>query len=131
MTQRLRAGDLVLVAVGGAAGAVLRWGLGALMPDGSGFPWTIFAINVVGCLALGLLPLVARRDHRLTLLLGPGLLGGFTTVSTYADQARVLAADGDLGLAATYVTGTLAVALAAAFVGRRLAHRPEPEDALT
>lgn len=131
MTQRLRAGDLALVAAGGAVGAVLRWGFGELATQGSGFPWTTFAINVAGCLALGLLPLVAPRDHRLTLLLGPGLLGGFTTVSTYADQARGLAADGDVALAGLYVVGTLAVALAAATVGRRLARRPEPEDALT
>lgn len=131
MRQRLRAGDLALVAVGGAVGAVLRWGLGELRPDGSGFPWTTFAINVAGCLALGLLPLVARRDHRVTLLLGPGLLGGFTTVSTYADQARALAEEGDLAMAGAYVTGTLVVALAAAFVGRWIAHRPEPVDALT
>lgn len=131
MTQRLRAADLALVAAGGAAGAVLRWGFGELAPQGSGFPWTTYAINVAGCLALGLLPLVAPRDHRLTLLLGPGLLGGFTTVSTYADQARGLAADGDVALAGLYVIGTLAVALAAAVVGRRLARRPEPEDALT
>ncbi|MEO5664025.1 MAG: CrcB family protein [Nocardioides sp.] len=131
MTQRLRAADLALVAAGGASGAVLRWSFGELAPQGSGFPWTTFAINVAGCLALGLLPLVAPRDHRLTLLLGPGLLGGFTTVSTYADQARGLAADGDVALAGLYVIGTLAVALAAAVVGRRLARRPEPEDALT
>jgi CrcB protein len=66
-----------------------------------------------------------------TVLLGPGLLGGFTTVSTYADQARTLTADGDLGLAGIYVVGTLAAALGSALVGRRLSHRPEPEDALT
>lgn len=131
MTQRLRAGDLALVALGGAVGAVLRWGLGELTPEGSGFPWTTFSINVAGCLALGLLPLVGRRGHRVTLLLGPGLLGGFTTVSTYADQARDLVADGSAGLAGTYVVCTLAAALAAAGVGRWLAHRPEPEDALT
>lgn len=112
-------------------GAVLRWGLGELTPDWSGFPWTTFAINVAGCLALGLLPLVVPQDHHLTLLLGPGLLGGFTTVSTYVDQARALAADGDLVLACVYVAGTLAAALVAALLGRRTAHRPEPADALT
>lgn len=132
MTHPLRGRDLLLVAGGAAVGAVLRWGLGeATAPGGSGFPWTTFAINVTGCLALGLLPLVDGRDHRVTLFLGPGLLGGFTTVSTYADQARVLAADGDLGLAGTYVIGTLVAALGAAHLGRRLSHRPEPEDALT
>ena len=131
MTHPLRGRDLALVAAGAAAGAVLRWGLGAITPDGSGFPWTTFAINVTGCLALGLLPLVDGRDHRVTVFLGPGLLGGFTTVSTYADQARALAADGDLAQAGIYVVATLAAALGAALVGRRLSHRPEPEDALT
>ena len=131
MTHPLRGSDLVLVAVGGAVGAVLRWTLGTVTPDGSGFPWTTFAINVVGCLALGLLPLVDGRDHRVTLLLGPGVLGGFTTVSTYADQARALVAAGDLGLAGTYVGCTLGAGLGAAVLGRRLSHRPEPEDALT
>jgi len=131
VTHPLRGRDLALVAAGAAAGAVLRWSLGAITPDGSGFPWTTFAINVTGCLALGLLPLVDGRDHRVTVFLGPGLLGGFTTVSTYADQARALTADGDPGLAGIYVVGTLAAALGAAFAGRRLSHRPEPEDALT
>jgi fluoride exporter len=131
VTRTLRAGDLALVAVGGAAGALLRWSLQTIAPDGTGFPWTTLAINVVGCLALGLLPLVVSRDHRATLLLGPGLLGGFTTVSTYADQARGLVADSSPGLAGAYVVTTLAAAMVAALVGRRLSHRPEPEDALT
>lgn len=131
MTHPLRGRDLALVAAGASLGAVLRWGLGAVTADGSGFPWTTFAINVTGCLALGLLPLVAGGDHRVTVFLGPGLLGGFTTVSTYADQARALAAGDDPALAGLYVAGTLAAALGAALVGRLLSHRPEPEDALT
>ncbi|WP_165807056.1 fluoride efflux transporter FluC [Nocardioides currus] len=131
MIRALRAGDLVVVAVGGATGAVLRWSLGELVPDGDGFPWTTMSINVLGCFALGLLPLVRHRDHRLTLLLGPGLLGGFTTVSTYAEQARGLVTDGDTWLAGAYVVGTVAAAVLAAWAGRALAHRPEPEDALT
>lgn len=131
MSRPLRGSDLALVAVGGAVGAVLRWSLGTVTPEGSGFPWTTFAINVLGCLALGLLPLVDGRDHRVTLILGPGVLGGFTTVSTYADQARALVADGAVALAGTYVICTLAAGLGAALLGRRLSHRPEPEDALT
>ena len=131
MTRSLGGGDLGLVAAGGAVGAVLRWFLGTVTPDGAGFPWTTFAINVVGCLALGLLPLVDGRDRRLTLLLGPGVLGGFTTVSTYADQARALVADGAVAVAGAYVVSTLAAGLCAALLGRRLSHRPEREDALT
>jgi CrcB protein len=129
----VRGRDLALVAVGAALGAVLRWLLGQAVPDGAGFPWTTLGINLVGAFALGLMPVLAvvRRDHRAAVLLGPGLLGGFTTVSTYADQARSLAASGDEVLAALYVLATLGGALAAALAGRRLAHRPEPEDALT
>lgn len=130
MTRSLRAGDLCWVAVGGAVGAVLRWSLGEVLPDGAGFPWTTLSINVLGCFALGLLPLLRGRDHRVTLLLGPGLLGGFTTVSTYAQQARDLMADGETWLAGSYVLTTLAAALVAAALGRGLSGRPEPEDAL-
>jgi CrcB protein len=112
---------------------MLRWSLGEALPESGGFPWTTLAINVSGAFALGLMPLLGlvRHDHWATILVGPGLLGGYTTVSTYAEQGRALAADGDLLLAALYVAGTLAAAVAAGGLGRRLSHRPEPEDALT
>lgn len=112
-----------VVAVGGALGAVLRELLTLAVPDSStGFPWTVFAINVVGCCALATLPAVtAVLDHPLLPpLLGPGLLGGFTTLSTYAEQARALAAAGRTVLAGTYVLGTLAACLVAAVLGERL-----------
>lgn len=130
---RLRGRDLALVGLGAALGALLRWLLGASVPEGNGSLWITFAINVTGAFALGLLPVlgVVRRDHRAAVLLGPGLLGGFTTVSTYADQARGLIGSGQPALAAAYLGGTLAAALAAALAGRRWSHRPEPEDALT
>jgi CrcB protein len=113
---------LVAVAVGGALGAVARWALGEAFPDGSGFPWTTFGINVTGCFVLALLPAVAavRRRRTLALGLGPGVLGGFTTLSTYAEQSRSLLADGRGLLAASYVLGTLAVCLAAVAVAHRL-----------
>jgi CrcB protein len=113
---------LVAVAVGGALGAVARWALGEAFPDGSGFPWTTFGINVAGSFVLALLPAVAavRRRHTLALGLGPGVLGGFTTLSTYAEQSRSLLADGRALLAASYLLGTLAVCLAAVAVAHRL-----------
>lgn len=108
------------MAAGGAAGALARWSLGGLSPDGQGFPWVTLAMNVVGCFALALLPtLPVVRDRTLLVVgLGPGLLGGFTTLSTYAEESRVLVAGGHPGLAAAYVVSTLggcllAVALAA------------------
>ena len=120
---RLPAPDLVLgVAVGGAAGAVTRWWLTTTFPDhADGFPWTTFAVNVTGCLLLAALPaLSAVRRHRvLPPLLGTGVLGGYTTLSTYAEQSRALLASGHGATAAAYVVGTLAACLlAVAFADR-------------
>ncbi|PVG84438.1 hypothetical protein DDE18_02155 [Nocardioides gansuensis] len=130
--RRLRAVDLLLVSLGAMVGALTRWSLGEAVPDGSGFPWTTFAINVAGCFALALLPMlrVVRLQPTVAIALGPGLLGGFTTVSAYAEQARSLAADGHSGLAGTYVLGTVTACLLAAVAGRAISHRPEPEGAL-
>lgn len=119
--------ELAAVAAGGAIGAVGRWTVGTLTPDPDGFPWATFTVNVVGCFLLALLPtLLAVRSRPLLLLaLGPGLLGGFTTLSAYAEEARGLAADGRAGLAAAYVVGTLAACLLAVTVARL---RDQPED---
>ena len=113
---------LVTVAVGGALGALLRWGLGQLVPDGGGFPWTTFAINLSGSFALALLP-VWHPGHRrpaVPLFLGPGLLGGYTTLSTYSEQARALLDSGESVLALAYLLGTLGACLVAVLVASRL-----------
>lgn len=133
MTRRpLTAADLAVVGAGAAAGAVLRWGIGTLSPATT-VPWDVVAINVVGAFALAALPLLpgVRGSHRLALLLGPGLLGGFTTVSAWAEDVRHLAASGRTGTAALTLGVTLAAGLLAAHLGRRWSHRPEPEDAVT
>lgn len=113
---------LLAAAVGGAAGSLLRHLLGELATDGSGFPWTTFGINVVGSFLLALLPLldVVRRRRTVAVALGPGLIGGFTTLSTYAEQGRALMADGDVALAGTYLVGTLLACLAAVALATQL-----------
>lgn len=116
MTRRpLSALAIVAVGVGGALGALLRHLLGELTPAAVGFPWTTFTINVSGAFLLALLPAVAAVRERpvLTLALGPGLLGGWTTLSAYAEDARALLADARPGLAAAYLLGTLAVCVMA------------------
>lgn len=111
-------------------GALARWSLTGLASDDQLFPWATLAVNVAGCFALALLPaLPAVRDRALLLVaLGPGLLGGFTTLSAYVEEARALVADGHTGLAAAYVVGTLgacllAVAAASSLVARRTSRR--------
>ncbi len=111
------------MAVGGAAGAAARYLLGLAVPDGSGFAATTFAINVVGAFALAALPVVSavRRSATLSVGLGTGALGGFTTLSATSEQARGLVADGRTGLAATYLLATLGAALVAVALGARWA----------
>jgi CrcB protein len=126
-TRRPGAADLLVVSVGGAAGALLRFGIDTAAPD-SLFPWPTLGINVVGAFVLGVLPALAvvRRSRTVALALGPGLLGGFTTVSAWAGQVRALADDGHVGLAGLCLVATLAAGLLAAALGRHLAHRAEP-----
>lgn len=105
---------ILLTAAGGAVGALARWSLEESFPaHGTAFPWTTFAINVLGSgllALLGVLPAVRRRPA-LPVLLGTGVLGGFTTMSAASvDTVRLLDGGATLtGLA--YVLGTLAAAL--------------------
>jgi CrcB protein len=119
-----------VVAAGGAAGAVLRWLLEQLASGGPGFPWVTFGINVGGSFLLAALPAwaVVRRRALVALALGPGLLGGFTTLSTYSDEARRLLADGRTALASAYLLGTLAACLLAVAVAHRLSTPAEQQE---
>lgn len=118
------------VALGGALGAVLRWWLGDVAPDGSGFPWTTFTINVTGSAVLASLPLLAvvRRNALLAAGLGPGLLGGYTTLSAYSEQTRALLADGESLTAAAYVVATLAACLLAVALVSSLGEHEERDE---
>jgi fluoride exporter len=121
---------LLAVSVGGLAGALLRWQLGVHLPEGRGFPWTTFGINVVGSFMLAALPALAfvRRHVLLPPLLGTGVLGGFTTLSAYAEQGRALLAGGETVLAATYLAGTLAACVAAVLLADRLSSPAEQRE---
>jgi CrcB protein len=110
------------VAVGGALGAVMRWFLGDVVPDGSGFAWTTFTINVSGSVVLAALPVSATVRHRplLAAALGPGLLGGYTTLSAYSEETRVLLAGGHVATGLVYLVGTLAACLVSVALVSRL-----------
>lgn len=117
------AGVLGVIAAGGAIGGATRYAVGEAWPHEPGeIPWSTFAVNAVGCFAIGLLLValteVAGSPHPLARpFLGTGVLGGFTTFSTYAVEAERLVAQDALGRAAGYVVGTLVVALLAAQAG--------------
>ncbi len=120
------------VSVGGALGAVARWALETAFPATTGhFPWTTLLINVVGSGLLAGLPLLpaARRRAWLGLLLGTGVLGGFTTMSTASVDTFVLLDGHHVLMALAYCLGTLATALAAVLIVDRLTTLPDRDDA--
>ncbi|GAB2487328.1 fluoride efflux transporter CrcB [Nocardiopsis aegyptia] len=120
-------GDTLLaIAAGGALGGSARYALLLLVPHtGAGFPWATFSANVTGSFAMGVLAvLVSRavRPHRLVRpFLGVGVLGGFTTFSTYAVDTLGLVGAGTAGTALVYLAATLVGALAAVWAGAALA----------
>jgi CrcB protein len=113
---------LGVISAGGAAGALARYGLGQALPGGvGGFPWVTFIINVSGCLLIGVLMVLVgdvwSGRRLLRPFLGTGLLGGYTTFSTYVVDAQHLINAGAVGTALAYVAGTLLAALAAVQAG--------------
>jgi CrcB protein len=114
--------NLILsVAVGGAVGSVARHLLSARIVAwfGSGFPWGIFAVNIVGGLMMGLLvELMALRwsvSVEWRAFLTVGVLGGFTTFSSFSLDTVFLLQRGDYALAALYVVGSVALSVGALF----------------
>ncbi|MFI9200273.1 fluoride efflux transporter CrcB [Streptomyces sp. NPDC053048] len=110
------------VSLGGGAGAAARYGAGLLWPTTPGaFPWTTLGINAVGCALIGVLLVTiteAGTPHRLARpFLGTGVLGGFTTFSTYAVDIEELVAEGRVVTALAYAAGTVLAAMAAVWLG--------------
>ncbi len=119
--------DVVLViAVGGALGSLARWGLTVLVPRAPGdLPVATWAANTTGALAIGVLMVVVTDvvtpGRYLRPFLGIGVLGGYTTFSTYMAETLDLAMTGQTGRAAEYLLGTLATGLPATWLGLVLA----------
>lgn len=113
---------LLAISVGGAFGSLSRWGVGELDPwTGSTFPWATFIENVSGGLALGMLMVfvldVWPPRRYLRPFLGVGVLGGYTTFSTYMLETRHLLAERQLATAFTYLVGSLLLGLCAVWLG--------------
>ncbi|MFD4239737.1 CrcB family protein [Streptomyces sp. NPDC058542] len=109
---------LAAVAAGGALGALARYGALVLWPGAAGFPWTVFAVNVSGCALIGVLMVLTVERGRVTHplvrpFLGVGVLGGFTTFSTYAAGVSDLLVRQEALTALAYAAATAVAALGA------------------
>jgi fluoride exporter len=119
------------VAVGGAAGSVLRYQLGRLMTLWLGpvpmsvFPWATLAVNTIGSLAMGLLAGFLVRMGAETdgwrLLVGVGLLGGFTTFSAFSLEMAMLIQRGQVGIAGLYALLSLGLGVSGLIFGLAIA----------
>lgn len=114
----------LLVALGGAIGSVARWAAVYLVSQqvGVGFPWGTLGVNVLGSFLIGLIAALARTaalgvtpDVRLFLV--TGILGGFTTFSSFSLESLGLLQRGALAPALVYIVGSATVGLVAAWVG--------------
>jgi len=113
---------LIVIAAGGVLGALLRYQLGRWWPTPvPEFPWTTLLINASGCLVIGcFMVMITERWSPHALIrpfVGTGVLGGYTTFSTYAVDIVLLTRAGHLAAAGLYLIGTLAGALLAVTVG--------------
>jgi CrcB protein len=123
--DELRSGPwpvLAAISAGGVVGALARHALTAAFPHPpGGFPWAVFMVNVSGCLLIGALMVLINRvwagRRLLRPFLGVGVLGGYTTFSTYAVDIQQAVAAGAAAVGLVYLVTTVVGALLAVWVG--------------
>lgn len=116
---------LAAVSLGGGLGALARYGVALALPASpGGFPWATFVVNVTGCLLIGVLMVLlseAWAGHRLARpFLGVGILGGYTTFSTYVVEIQRLVDVRAADTALLYLAVTVLAALTAVYAGTTL-----------
>ena len=116
-------GVLSMVALGGALGSLIRYLVaGAVQPAWwPGFPFGIFVVNITGGLAMGLIVALAALNLNLTpelrAFLTTGILGGYTTFSTFSLDSAMLMERGAYAQAGAYVIGSVVLSVMALFAG--------------
>ncbi len=119
--------NLLMVACGGALGASLRYGLARALAGYAAYPWATQLANVGGSFCIGLaIVLVTGRwgaGHPAHAFVIVGLLGGFTTFSSFSLETVRLVEQGRAGVAAVYVIGSVVLCVLAAFGGIAAARR--------
>ena len=117
--------NILAVGLGGALGAVCRYLLGQVIPKlGSGFPIATFAVNLIGCFAIGLVVELAGKhsniDPRVILFLQTGICGGFTTFSTFSLESLTLIEEGKIVIGILYIVLSVLLGLLALLAARNL-----------
>ena len=116
-----------LVALGGAIGAVLRFGIGNII-ESREFPLSTILVNVSGSFILGMLAVMAINNgysEELMLFFGTGLLGAFTTMSTFSLETLTLVKNDNYTLALAYACISFILCILFAFIGWELGDRLE------
>jgi len=113
----------ILVAGGGALGALARYAVGlmGLRLFGAAFPYGTLAVNAIGGLAMGAVFILIGDRKELMLLLATGVLGGFTTFSSYSLEVVRMFERGDLVTAVSYALGSVIIACAGVYLGMSVA----------
>ena len=125
----MRLPPILLVGLGGAAGAIARWAIGLAIDRkvGTAWPWGTFVINVTGCFVIGLfLTLVSQKviqSDAWRYLVPVGFVGAYTTFSTYEYETWRLMQLGHAGRAALYVLASTVAGFAAVWAAALLAKR--------
>lgn len=112
--------DLFMVGIGGFAGSVLRYKIGAFISTKttSEFPWGTFCINLTGAFLIGLLISSALKSQQMTmLLLVTGFCGGFTTFSTFALENLKLLQSGQWAVFLSYILFSFICGIGLCFAG--------------
>lgn len=117
---------MIAVTIGGAAGAVARWGVVEAIDPSSGWPWAVFLCNIIGSLVLGAV-VAWFGDVRTSPVayagLAAGFCGAFTTFSSFAVDLATFLRDERVAMALGYLLASFAAGLGAYAAGRRLVGR--------
>jgi fluoride exporter len=111
---------MILVGIGGSLGAILRYLIGSLLGSRSNFPYATMLVNITGSFSLGFLAGNQYFDDWVRLFFGVGILGGFTTFSTFGYESITLLQRKQILQGILYIIASVGCSVAFAYLGFRL-----------